>query len=521
MKILVLCLIIIFSFSSTLAANANEVPVEESCDEIFDQHLRDLLEKDHNGILSLHYQLTMLKLAKKTIKGDHQSLEEFIKKDVTRLNRLNQQDPQTLAKLDNLYARNADDHLKTVYRNIDSMRSSSSGLDFISNNKIDNDDVASYILFESLLGKGKSEFTKTDLAVTWMMHKLKAKAFQSGNQTRSSAALMSNQIARYTGMVQGVNRASENDINTEMRKTQNQINNFMKEAKRALMAENPQCVQNGEFKTGCFRNESDELADLILSVNSVSGVMARNAINQIASRTRGKDKVALGSEKLNSCGGKPYKSKQISFDRVEFGIPDKHGIHHASDAAKNGPSEMSFGPIKCGKHFKKKLLQLDSYKKETCCNERPTQYSENKALVGVELDLYCKGFYGIPYVAEVGIKGGVQIEGGLGGKIGLDPKTCKSKGCIYGKGAVRPYLAMYADLLAGAASVEGGVRWEPYVTAGYCKPEAGSGYLTMDFTPNSVYLYYHYTLGWGLMAKSGNSKIYESKAEYNLVKIKL
>jgi hypothetical protein len=517
----VLMIMVLILSSSLAMANAEVVEVEETCDEILDKHLQDLLEKDHNGILSLHYQLTMLKLAKKTVKGGHKSLEDYIKKDVERLNKLNQQDPQTLAKLDKLYGTHADDHLKSVYRNIDPMRKSIGSSNFIGNKKIDNDDVASYILFESLLGKGKSDFTKTDLAVTWMMHKLKNKAASTNAAGKASAALMSNQVARYAGMIKGVDGASEKDINAELKKIQNQINNFMNQAKKSLMASNPQCVKEGTFVTGCYRNEAEELADLMLNVDAVSGAMARNAVNQIAARTRGKDKVAVGKESLNSCGGQPYKPKQISFDRVEFGVPDKHGIHHADHASKHGPSEMSFGPIKCGKHFKKKLLQLDTYVKETCCNEAPTKYSEKKALVGVELDLFCKGFYGIPYVAEVGIKGGIQIEGGLGGKIGLDPKTCKSKGCLYGKGAARPYLALYADLLAGAASIEGGVRWEPYVTAGYCKPEDAPGYLTMDFTPNSIYLYYHYSMGWGLMAKSGNSKLYENKAEHNILKIKL
>jgi hypothetical protein len=523
MQFLISTLVILsFFLNPTISkANADDLEVEPTCDEILDKHLEDLLSKDHNGILSLHYQLTMLKLAKKTVKGGHKSLEEYIKKDVERLNKLNQQDPQTLAKLDKLYGKHADDHLKSVYRNIDPMRQSVGGLNFIGNKKIDNDDVASYILFESMLGKGKSEFTKTDLAVTWMMHKLKSKAASTSASGKASAALMSNQIARYTGLVKDVKEASEKEINDEMKKTQNQINNFMAKARKDLLAKNPHCVKDGKFETSCMRNENDELADLMLNVGAVSGVMARNAVNQIAGRTRGKDKVAVGAEKLNSCGGQPYKPKQISFDRIELGVPDKHGMHHAEHAAKHGPSEMSFGPIKCGKHFKKKLLQFDHYVKETCCNEKPTKYSEKKALVGVELDLYCKGFYGIPYIAEVGIKGGVQLEGGLGGKIGLDPKTCKSKGCIYGKGAARPYLALYADLLSGAASIEGGVRWEPYVTAGFCKPEDAPGYLTVDFTPNSVYLYYHYSLGWGLMAKSGNSQIYESKAEHNILKIKL
>ncbi len=531
MKLSFLCLFLALTYMGTSLAQNHEEAVdksavppkeqikdEESCDDLMKKHLQGLLQRDHNGILSLHYQLTMLKLAKKVVGDKNMTLEEYIKKDMARLRALDKQDPATLDDLDHVYSANASDDLKSVYQNINALKKSSGSLDYIAGKRIDNDDVASYILYETMLDTKDNTFNKTDVAVLWMMKNLKTKAAQTSAAGKASAAEVSNQVARYTGLVKGVDKASSGDINKELKSIKGKIDAFMMDARKSLLASNPQCVDDkGIWLKSCATgNENEQFAELVLNMNNVSKKTASNVVNQIVGRTRGKEKASIGSEGLNACEGKPYKPQQISFTRREFGAPDSHAIHKAQHALEHGPTEMSFGPVKCGKHFKKFLVQIDQYEKETCCSNKITKYNEDKALVAAEGDFFCKGFYGIPYVAEVGIKGGVQVEAGLGGKIGLDEKTCETKGCIYGKGAIRPYLALYAEVLAGLASLEGGVRWEPFVTAAYCMPKGEHGYTTVDLTPNSIYLYYTASMGWGMTSKSGNEKIYASKTVINI-----
>ncbi|MBY0515801.1 MAG: hypothetical protein K2P81_02755 [Bacteriovoracaceae bacterium] len=520
MKTLIYSALLLLTISAF--AQAPEVvtqPAEPTCDDKLHEYIKGLVAKDHNGILSLQYQLTMLQLAKKVVGSQSSSLEEYIKKDMARLNALDKQDPATLADLDRLYDSNASDHLKAVYQNINSLKQSAAGLNYIANKRIENDDVSSYILYESLLDKNDNTFSKRDVAIIWMMKNLKDKAARNSGEAKASVAEVSDQIARYTGLIKGTSKSSVSDITKELNAIKRKIDLFMIDAKKALYAANPQCVDDKKawIKSVCSPiNESEELSELMLSMTDVSNSVARNVVGQITARTKDISRAPAGREELNACEGKPFKDKELSASRWELGVPDKHGMHHAEEAAAKllfSAGEIPMGPfIKCGKHIKKKLLQIDFYKKETCCSNKITPYNENKVLASLELDLFCKGFVGIPYFAEAGIKGGIQFEGGVGGKSSIDKeKNCEPKLCVYGKAAVRPYLALYLDALAGGATIEGGIRMEPYATFGYCAPKANAahGHLTAEFVPNKLYLYYQGSLGWGMVLKSGSYKLAE------------
>lgn len=488
---------------------------DETCDEKLQKKLHELLEKDHNGILGLHYHLTMLKLAKKVNSSNEKSLEDYIQAQSRRLAQLNTQDPATLTRLHSLYNGQANLHVQAVYNNIASMRQGLGNLDYIAGRKIDNDDVASYIMFETMQNQSSTEFSKTDVAISWMMKNIRTRA----GRTRNAAALdFSNQVARYTGLIKGINKASNSEINTEMNGIKRRIDAFMAEAKRDVMAANPECSNNGTWAGECTLEQTNsEVAGLMLEMNGVTATVAGRVAAAAASRTRGKATVAVGSEgnRTRSCGGQFFEPKELSFDRVEFGRPDPAHAAHGIDHGKLH-GEIMFGPIRCKKHVKKFLVQLDNARREICCQNRPTQYEENKATVGMEADFGCRAFYGIPYVAEVGIKGGVALEGGLTGKITVNEQNCKSKGCIYGKGLVRPYLSVYAEIVAGLASGEFGVSWEPQLNVGYCKEEGAKGKFKGELVPNDVYLGWMVKAGWGLVERSGGKVIYSTRSPIKL-----
>jgi len=212
---------------------------------------------------------------------------------------------------------------------------------------------------------------------------------------------------------------------------------------------------------------------------------------------------------LNQCGGKYFKAKTLGVSRWEFGKSDSlhamHGIEH-----KKLHGEIFLGPVRCKSHMKKSLFQVETADKEECCQNFVTRFDELRVLIGTETDLGCRGFYGIPYIAEVGIKGGVAIEGGLGGNITLNKGNCKAMGCIYGKGLVRPYLAIYTEVLAGIGGLEGGIDWEPHLKIGYCKEFDGKGKFKGELVPNTINLYNKAYGGWGLVETVGSKAIYQS-----------
>lgn len=477
----------------------------ENCDEKLQAHLQELLEKDHNGILGLQYHYTMLKLAKKTVGSGKKSLEDYIQAQRQRLAQMNTQDPSTLQKLNALYNGQASEHVKSVYNNIATMRGTLPGLDFIAGKKIDNDDVASYILYESMQSPN-SGFTKTDVAISWMMKNLRTRAGQTNN---ARALDFSNQVARYAGLVQDVSAASSGGIQTEMNQIKGKIDKFLADAKKDVMAANPQCALNGRWAGECTPEQvNTDMAELIVSMDNIASSVASKVAAAAARRTRGATKAALGKEKLNQCGGEYFEPKTLGLKRWEFGKPD---THHAIDAIASGHmhGEIAFGPLRCSKHTKKFFLQIDTAQKQICCSNKVTSFDEDKAAVAIETNFGCRAFIGVPYIAELGVKGGVALEGGLGGKLTMNPKTCKAMGCIYGKGVVRPYLAVYAEVLAGLAGVEGGINWEPQLNIGYCR-EAGKGKFKGELIPNKVNLYYTAKAGWGLVERTGAKTIYSA-----------
>lgn len=499
----------------------SETP-EQSCEDKLRAHIDKLLKEDRSGILEAQLNLTILKLAKKTIGGQHKTLEDMIKKDMTKLNQLNAQNPATLERLNQLYDANANDDLKSVYNNISVLKSKSASLNYIGGVKIENDAVASYVLYESMLNEPNSPFTKNDVAIAWLSKKIKA-------QTKSAALSISDHVARYTGLVKdatvngtkkAVKAASTSDINKKMNEEKAKIDKFMNDAKTAFMQANPDCAQDAEFSGECLSLTKDISGDLLLDIDNLNSKASSNFTAAMKNKIFGGG--SFTGQSLNTCEGKYYdrtKAKVIHSTRTSTGTPDSHGKHHAEHASHHPkPQGFYFPPMTCSWHGKKFFLEHIVDKKEQCCKDKITTFIEYSPYLMLETGGDCRVYYGIPYVAEVGVKGGVEIEVGVGGKITLNLETCSDEGCLAIKGKFRPFLAVYAEVGAGLATVEGGVRWEPYIEGKYCKAKgAEKGKGKVEAVLGTAYLYGQYSLGWGMKTSSFNYALASSSAKLKLL----
>lgn len=505
---LLLSLLLISSSAWTQTPSSTVVPEvvveqkEPSCDEALDASIKKLIDADHNGILALQYNLTMLKLAKKVVASKSVSLEDYIKKDMARLNDLHAANPATLDRLQELYDQHAGSHIQSVFRNIQNLKQQSSSLNYITNKKISNDDVASYLMYDAILSGDRSSFDRPDVAIAWLMDKVKTR-MKSIAASKSTGLEMSDQIARYAGLVWDVDGASAGEIEGQIRNTERKIDAFMKTARDAFMKLNPECLDLNNPNNGCYRKDDERYAELLLEMQGVGDVAAKRLAEEVRKGTRGVGKVKIGQEELHACEGKPYKPRELGFKRYEFQKPTI--------------PNLVGGPVRCTvfdhhghstKVHSGKAIQIDFGKKETCCKNKITQYSETKIFVGMAWGLECRAHLGVPYVAELGIKGGLHAEVGGHGKSTLDERTCEAKNCLGLKVALRAELALYAEALAGLGSIEGGVAWEPWATGSLCM--VGDHFKAKtEYKFGRAMVYYKASLGWGLAQKQGNAIIHE------------
>lgn len=205
-----------------------------------------------------------------------------------------------------------------------------------------------------------------------------------------------------------------------------------------------------------------------------------------------------------TCDGKPYVPKLGYISRTQYKIND----------FGQGIPELVFGPVACGGKPQKFFIEIGRHDKEACCNNRPTAYAERTVSFGIEAKMYCKGFYTIPFLAEVGLKGGLQLSGGLGGEIGLHVPTCDDHGCVKGSIAAVPFLSIYAETIG--AEAEGGVRWSPSVQAKYCDIGTKENHFSLKLIPNNINLYYKVEIGWA-SSQTGEKEIYRTKKSITLL----
>ena len=93
------------------------------CDEKLDAELARILKEDKNGIVAMQFHVTVLKTAKKFMDDygiaknngkvtSWQSFDAYLKKEVTKLDTLNAQNPSTMQSIEKLYGENASEQIR-------------------------------------------------------------------------------------------------------------------------------------------------------------------------------------------------------------------------------------------------------------------------------------------------------------------------------------------------------------------------------------------------------------------------
>ena len=499
------------------------------CDEKLDAELSRILKEDKNGIVAMQFHVTVLKTAKKFMDDygnaknngkvtSWQNFDAYLTKEVTKLDTLNSQNPSTMQSIEKLYGENAGEQIRGLATYTEELKNH----DVKSHYK--NEDVASFMLYDRMTNKDQATFDNKDLAITWFAKKLKERAGNTIDSGSKNLLEMRVQVNRYLGLAGDTKAATPNEVQKELLATNQKLKVAMDKIQVELKNNIKECFsEDGQFKGSCGKFDVQEsLANFMLTGTNIADNLNKKTLKLMtnsgkatqpkpvvaetpkAQTSAGKPGEKKEKEEIRMCQGKPYTPKKgfllrNQFELGEFG-KHPHGIH--------------LGPISCegsAKHF---LLQFDKYDKETCCNNRPTPFSEKKISFSIESDFHCAASYLIPFVLEVGIKGGIQIEGGIGGEIGLHEKTCEAHGCVLGEIAARPYLAIFVDAIA--VELEGGIRWSPNVKASYCATAKSHPHFKLDLVPNTVNLYYKVELGWGAYSSSGEQEVYKTGEEFNL-----
>ncbi len=151
--------------------------------------------------------------------------------------------------------------------------------------------------------------------------------------------------------------------------------------------------------------------------------------------------------------------------------------------------------------------------KRTCCNNRLRWKKMQYGFFNFQSGLSCRGFFGVPYVVEVGVKAGLDVVLTLGG--GLEPDACRTRACASGTVRVSFSGGLYAEAFAGAGSLQGTIAWSPYVSLRQCFNESGNNpEMDVIFSPRTVTANFSVQLGWA--AKKDYVKIlHTDNGRYN------
>ena len=264
----------------------------ESCKNGFRAQLLEIVESDNNQIISLQFKLTMLKLAKKLNNENLGTLEEHVKRDTARLEKLNTATPDTMKKLTDLYDQNATPQITKVYNHVEEMKEKSRQANYWkANQRLMNEDVSAYLLFDQLANPS-SEFSKMDVAITWYMQKVSEEAEKASGKFSANHNLtnISNQVIRYRGVLKGTEIESRDDLNKGIDQTQKSINSFLKNAATTIQNNMASCFEgpNAWMKSCDLTNEflDKEIQELLMSLSETGSKLNKDVSKSILSVTK-------------------------------------------------------------------------------------------------------------------------------------------------------------------------------------------------------------------------------------------
>jgi hypothetical protein len=245
--------------------------------------------------------------------------------------------------------------------------------------------------------------------------------------------------------------------------------------------------------------------------------------------------VAWEKEEVEMCGGQLFQTelKNIDIGGLDWkGIKaGKQAIQDFKDYKANGRGAMDAKNSENGGGAKKMLnltkkfyipgpmfrcapdpvlippfISVKSADKKVCCQNKQEWNRMIYLFFTGSTGFHCRAFFGIPYVAEVGVKVGAGIA--LKGSLGGEPNACETDLCGQISVKLDVSAGLYGEVLSGAAAVQGTVSWQPYASIKQCGIQRwGKGIPPARF---------NYKIG--LITFSGTAKV-GWVASYHIVKV--
>ncbi|MBY0515503.1 MAG: hypothetical protein K2P81_01250 [Bacteriovoracaceae bacterium] len=519
---------------------------QEDCEKKFKDELQKLILEDSRGILGLQFKLTTLKMLKRTIASSSSTLEEQIKKDSQRLKDFNIADQTVTTKLETLYDSHARDDAKKVLEHYDSLKEKSVTASYWKlNTRLDNRDASTLILFDQLTNPD-SGFDKMDVAITWLYQKLADEvATVSGAGSIGYNNLeISNQISRFIGA-----KKSGESIDQEIQDIDAVLNDFFKTSVASIKTNLASCIVDNKLPNGCELNEdtlSKEVASLLFNMDEVSTKLALNSTSIRSTRTQGGSLVSAnedgtttsstngglrltvnsdaasggGTARPTRGGGRPTVTRKPastgtptrrsapvthppgSKDEGHACHPDERKTAKILESPELERIEKAFevlgqilkakhapkpGMHRAGERARKNEIALVEY--NGCCNGKKVPVKDYEIRIAFVQSYSMRFFWGIPYGAELGVRGTVDV--GVGGEFKASNPSCNQSRCGGIKVRIDPSLAVYAEVLADLGGIEGGVKWYPDAGLMLC-----GGDLEAKMKVGEILLYYKVTAGW-------------------------
>jgi hypothetical protein len=503
-------------------ASSSEINMDE-CDRKLREQLTELIKKDKKGILGQQFKVTTLKLLKRTAASQKTTLENLIKAENTKLQAFNSQDPEVLKKLEELYDENSREQARDVLAHAEELKGKSASLSYTDSKKrLKNDDISSYLLMEKI-SKSDSDITKMDISITWYFEKLTAEVEKTKgkNSIMANMTELSPQLARYTGVIPGTDKMSVAQIDKELKASEAAVKKFLADAMIQIKQNISECFPGDKWKGNCDLTEAtlnEELSNILYTLDNVSSELGTQLVTKItrqdnvpipkpepvvvktvASKSSTSNKPSASSKKKNTCGVEEKVGPANCIDLVR----GMEGIEHLQKLLSSGASGVTNGSHASKGNFEVKFCE----KKITeCCGSKVNYATEQEIELGFGFSWQVSMYYGVPYGAELGIRGKLFV--GLNGKLQHEFNACHAKASCGSLGLkVEPALAVYAEVLAGLAGAEGGVKWNPNITAKQCfaKPMPKMSFVA---SWGELKVYYLLTGAW-IFTTEGEAVVYD------------
>lgn len=505
-KNIIFFFLLIFSLSSSLVySQENEAMTQAECETELLTKLNDLIKNDYNGILERQFELTSYKLALEVQSAGAKSIEAYVRQKSKEIKELDKD--QVISKLNSLYKDNG--YTEDLVKAYEHMQSRAQTANYLNgSNRFYNEETSAFILFLSL--REGSALDKNDVAITWYMKKLTE---TNKGSTQTNTQNLSFHVTKLLGGIGSMDGRSKDEIEKLKQDTEQEIKNILSEARENIKKEMSYCYANDDDQESSCALPLETMTEGISSLLLTSNEIARKSFKFFPEdRHRfpppppppppAPKREIASTNKTSSFQGKPgemcskpdghifslVENKSLSFDVDKF-IPGKNSsvIKGLQSLFKIFPKSKS----PSGVNFNLRYTQSTA---KACCEKKIVDDLKEEEYAGVvsyklKVDLY----YGIPYIARIGLRAGANFEAKVGYSYVTIPSTCASGACVGIGVGIAPFLSLFGELIGIEA--EAGLIWSPSATIYYCPKDSHKNYY--EFHAGNIQAYYAIT-GWGL-----------------------